>query len=394
MQCHQASGEGRGTLRIALNAAFWSRPDTGSGQYLRRILPALLDLSGGEERFLLVGWGEMGWEAAPPRLDFLQVPVPIAKLGRGLGKLWFEQVSFPQAASSWGADLAHVPYFAPPFFSPGPLVVTIHDLIPLILPEYRSSVRLRGYMKLVSAAARRATHIVADSLSTQRDIVRLLGIPEARVTVVYLAAGGEFQPTTQPEAGEAIQEKYRLQSPYVLYLGGFERRKNLEGLLRAYALARTQYGFPLCLAIAGALPPRTSPLFPDPKRMVKELDLEGSVAFLGWVEEEDKPALYRGAALFVYPSLYEGFGLPVLEAMACGVPVVAAKAGALPEVVGEGGILVNPQNIQSLAEAMGKVLSDGALAGKLATKALEQARSFSWRKAAQETLDIYRAVAG
>ena len=387
-------GEGRETLRIALNAAFWTRPATGSGQYLRRLLPALLDLSGEEERFLLVGWGDSCWEAKPSRLDSLQVRVPMAKLGRNLGKLWFEQVSFPRAVASWEADLAHVPYFAPPLLSPRPLVVTIHDLIPLILPEYRSSVWVRAYMKLVSAAARRATHIIADSLCSRRDIVRLLRIPEARVTVVYLAAGEEFQPATQPEDDEAIQEKYHLESPYILYLGGFDRRKNLDRLLHAYGLARTRYGFPHTLTIAGSLPRSASPLFPDPRVIVQELDLEGSVAFLGWVEEEDKPALYRGAALFVYPSLYEGFGLPVLEAMACGLPVVAAEAGALPEVVGKGGILVNPQDTRALAEAMGKVLSDGTLAGRLAAKALKQARRFSWRKAARETLDIYRAVAG
>jgi glycosyltransferase involved in cell wall biosynthesis len=274
------------------------------------------------------------------------------------------------------------------------VVVTIHDLIPLLFPEYRTGLWVRAYMGLVSAAARRAEHIIADSLCTQRDIVNLLGIPEGRVTVVYLAAGDEFQPAAQDESDGLVRGRYRLEAPYILYLGGFDRRKNLDGLLRAYALARTRYGFPHKLAIAGRLPTVGSPFTPDPRRMAHDLGPEGNVAFLGWVEEEDRAALYRGAALFVFPSLYEGFGLPLLEAMACGVPVVASDAGSLPEVVGEGGVLVNPRDVHSLAEAMGEVLSDGALARELAARALRQAQRFSWHKAARETLDIYRTVLG
>lgn len=313
---------------------------------------------------------------------------------RNLTKLWFEQISFPRACQREEVDVAHVPYFAPPLRPTSPTVVTIHDLIPLILPAYRGSLLVQLYTRLVSAAARRAEAIIADSECSKRDIVRLLGMPPERVHVIYLAGDERFRPVEDVTHLEAIRRKYSLPERYVLYLGGFDQRKNLATLLQAFAHLRKALGDKYQLAIAGELPAQDTPFFPHPRRLAWEVGLEKGVIFIGWVSEEDKPALYSAATLFVFPSLYEGFGLPVLEAMACGTPVIASNAASLTEVVGDGGLLVEPQDVDALAEAMIAVLTDSRLRASLRQRGLEQARRFSWERTARETLGVYREMMG
>jgi len=311
-------------------------------------------------------------------------------LSENLAKLWFEQVIFPRVCQQDGVDVAHVPYFAPPLRPTTPIVVTIHDLIPLILPAYRGPLLVRLYTHLVAAATRRADAIIADSEASKRDIVRLLGIPDERVQVIYLAVDRRFRPITDKAHLEDVRQKYCLPANYILYLGGFDQRKNLATLLKAFKRLTSD----MQLVIAGRLPARDTPFFPDPRRMVREFGLEGRVAFIGWVLEEEKPALYSMAKVFVFPSLYEGFGLPPLEAMACGTPVVASNVSSLPEVVGDAGLLVDPCDAAGLAEAMAALLDDEQLREGLGQKGLEQARRFSWEETARETLKVYRRVIG
>ncbi len=356
-------------MRIGINAFFLKRPETGSGQYTRHLLEALARVEPANE-YILFG----------PAIRDSRFAI------RNLRKLWFEQVSFPRACR--GLDLAHVPYFASPLFPTTPTVVTIHDLIPLILPAYRGSLLVRAYTRLVAAAARRADAVIADSQASKRDIVRLLGIPSPRVHVVYLAADEKFRPVRDEALLGAVRRRYGLSDRYILYLGGFDCRKNVATLLRAFARLRRPAD--LKLAIAGRLPERDTPFFPDPRRLAKELGIEEWVAFIGWVAEEDKPALYSGAVAFVFPSLYEGFGLPPLEAMACGAPVIASDRASLPEVVGQGGLLVDPTDVDGLAAAMERLLTDEGLRAELGERALVQAAKFRWEKTARETLAVYR----
>ncbi len=374
-------------MRIGINALFLDRPETGSGQYTRNLLEALAKGDPTNEYLLFsLGLPPLMFECQPPTSN-IQYPIS------NLAKLWFEQVSFPLACRREGIDLAHAPYFASPLFPTVPTVVTVHDLIPLILPAYRGSLLVRLYTRLVAAAARRAEAIITVSQASERDIVRYLHIPPERVHVTYEAAGEEFQPVEDEAQLAAIRQKYALPQRYLLYLGGFDQRKNLSTLLRAFALLVNKQQ-QARLVIAGKLPGRDSPLFPDPRRLVRELGVEGSVIFTGWVAEEDKPALLSGATAFVFPSLYEGFGLPVVEAMACGTPVIASNRSSLPEVVGKGGILVEPTDVEALAEAMEVLLVDDALRAELRQRALAQAAKFSWEQTALETLAVYRKVIG
>jgi glycosyltransferase involved in cell wall biosynthesis len=367
-------------MRIGVNALFLDRPETGSGQYTRHLLEALAKVDPATE-YLPFSPGP-----APP-IPNTQYPIS------NQAKLWFEQVSFPLACRREGIDLAHVPYFASPLFPTVPTVVTVHDLIPLILPAYRGSPLVRLYTRLVAAAARKAEAIVTVSQASERDIVRYLHIPPDRIHVTYEAAGEAFQPVEDEAQLAAIRRKYALPKRYLLYLGGFDQRKNLSTLLRAFALLVNRQS-QARLVIAGQLSRRDSPLFPDPRRLVRELRVEERVIFTGWVAEEDKPALLSGAVAFVFPSLYEGFGLPAAEALACGTPVLASNRSSLPEVVGEGGVLVEPTDVQALAEAMEMPLIDDALRAELRQRALAQAAKFSWKQAALETLAVYRKVVG
>lgn len=372
-------------MRIGINALFLELPGTGSGQYTRHLLEALAKVDPATEYLLF----------SPGPISNTQYPIS------NWTKLWFEQVAFPLACRRSDLDLAHVPYFASPLFPTVPTVVTIHDLIPLLLPAYRGSLLVRTYTRLVAAAARKAEAIITVSKASKRDIVRHLHIPPERIHVTYEAAGEAFQPVEDEAQLAAIRQKYALPERYLLYLGGFDQRKNLSTLLRAFALLvnkQTHRVLSLSkearLVIAGQLPGRDTPRFPDPRRLVRELGVEERVTFTGWVPEEDKPALLSGATAFVFPSLYEGFGLPPLEAMACGTPVIASNRSSLPEVVGQGGVLVEPTDVEALAGAMEALLTDDALRAELQQKALAQAAKFSWQQTALETLAVYRKVIG
>ena len=293
-------------------------------------------------------------------------------------------------------DVAHVPYFASPLCPAVPTVVTVHDLIPLLLPAYRGSIGVRLYTHLVAAAARRAKLIITDSLAYKNDIVKHLRVPTERVRVIYLAADPACRPVTNKKALAAIHRTYGLPDRYVLYLGGFDQRKNLGALLQAYQRTSTVVGSEAPpLVVAGRLPTADTSLFPDPRRLASELGISQRVIFTGWVAEKDKPALYGGALFFAFLSLYEGFGLMPLEAMSCGTPVLVSRTSSLPEVVGDGGLLVDPDNVDDITQGMIGLLREPELRDQLGKDALAQAAKFDWKRTAKQTLLVYAlAVAG
>jgi glycosyltransferase involved in cell wall biosynthesis len=309
------------------------------------------------------------------------------------GKLRFEQFTFPRLCRELRADVAHVPYWGSPL-SPGvPTVVSILDLIPLLLPEYRGGPLVRAYTGLVKASAQNATRVLTISESSKRDIVQYLGVPESRVRVTYLAADARYSPRRDPVDEAALRRNHPdLPQEYVLYLGGFDVRKNIETLLQVYTWVQDTIGHEYPLVIAGRLPDERSSrddFFRDPRAIMKALEVEDVVHCIGPVAEEDKPALYRGAMAFLYPTRYEGFGLPALEALACGVPVVGSNASSVPEIVGNAGMLVAPDDARSMAGSLIAVVTEYELHKKLSDAAVEQAARFSWEKCARETLQAY-----
>jgi glycosyltransferase involved in cell wall biosynthesis len=382
-------------VRIGINAFYLGAVTTGSGQYINHLIRQLTRL-GDESEYILVQDARYKIQdtgnSHPASCILHPISTPFDSISENLAKLWFEQVSFPRACRGQGVELAHVPYFASPLFPTTPTVVTVHDLIPMLLPAYRGSMLVRLYTLLVAIAAKRADMVLTDSQASKWDIVHLLDIPSERVRVIYLAADDIYQPVLDEHRLTAIRQKYGLPESYLLYLGGFDQRKNVPTLLKAFAqLAKDSRVF---LAVAGRLPEKGSDFFPDPRPIVQELGIEERVVFTGWVPEEDKPAIYSGARALVFPSLYEGFGLPPLEALACGTPVIASNRGSLPEIVGDGGLLLEPDDVEGLAAAMEKLLTDDDLWNDLRRKGLAHAARFSWEKTARETLAVYREVKG
>jgi len=385
-------------MRIAVNAWFWDSPTTGSGQYTRRLVERLAALAPDLE-VVLVAPREETQEARDRKQEArskipascILHPVPCAR--SNLGKVWFEQVAFPRLCRRLGADVAHAPYWAPPIAPPAPTVVTIHDLIPLTLRDYRGGPWVRLYTALVSATAQNAALTLTDSEASRRDIVAYLGLPAERVRVVYLAADEGYTPAPTPDDA-AVRARYGLPERYILYLGGFDVRKNVASALGAYRWAGPVIGEKCPLVIAGRLPERDTPFAPDPRRLARDLGVEPYVRFVGSPSEEDKPTLYRGATALIFPSRYEGFGLPPLEALACGAPVVGSDVSSIPEVVGNAGVLLPPDDVEGMAGALIQLATDDGFRAELSRCALAQAARFSWERAAQETLAAYRDAAG
>jgi len=391
-------------MRVVINGWFWGQTATGSGQYLHHLLAHLAEVAPQHEYILAVPKGIPGARttrrvprttqhvtcATPPAPRIEHVQTPFDRLNLNLAKVWFEQITFPRLCRRLDADVAHVPYWGSPLRPTVPTVVTIHDLIPLLLPAYRGSVLVRLYTRLVAAAAHRAEAVVAVSQATRQDIIAHLSLSPARVWVTYEAAPTCFQ-RAEPAQVEAARGKYGLPEHFFLYLGGFDVRKNVAGLLAAFA--RVVERMPsAALVIAGHLPEKDTSFTPDPRRLARELGIEARVHWTGWVEEADKPALYTAAVAFVFPSCYEGFGLPVLEALACGTPVIASNVSSLPEIVGAAGVLIPPDDVAGLAGAMERLWRDDALRGRLQEKALAQASCFSWQRTAQQTVGVYAEV--
>jgi len=378
-------------MHVALNAYFWDKPNTGSGQYTRQLVSHLRRVA--PEVALSLVYPQLP-DGPPPDDVPDSVGVHLVPLRPGhLGKVLFEQRDFPAACRRLGATLAHVPYFGPPLRSPAPLVVTVHDLTTLLVPEYRRGGRARLYNALVSAAARGAGHVLTDSQASRADILTLLGMAEEKVTAVYLGVGPEYTPRAGNSLVDmAVRRKYDLPDFYILYLGGYETHKNVVTLLQAYTYVAGALGEEYPLLLAGRKPDGASPTFPDYDDLIERAGLGRFVRWIGYVDEADKPLLYRGAEAFVFPSRREGFGLPPLEAMACGTPVVVSDSGSLPEVVGPAGFAIDPDDPRGMAGAIIALVMDEQQAADLRRAGPQQAAQFTWERTARETLEVYKRV--
>lgn len=377
-------------MHLAINAYFWNKPNTGSGQYTRKLVFELNRLVSDLAITLVYprAAGDPGPEKVPAGVSVQVVPIQAGYLA----KVYFEQVLFPRTCRIVGATIAHVPYWGAPLQSPIPVVVTVHDLTTLLMREYRRGLRVRLYNALVSASARQATHVITDSKASQIDIVKELGISQSHITAIYLAADANFDPKPDLLMDMAVNKKYALPEDYVLYLGGFELHKNVTTLLLAYTYVNHALGEAYPLVLAGRKPECTSPKFPDYERYIASLGIRDNVHWPGYIEEDDKPAVLRGASSFVFVSRHEGFGLPPLEAMACGIPVVASNCSSLPEVVGDAAFSIDPDDDRQIAGSIIATIVQEELASEMKQKGLKQAARFSWEKTATETLLIYDKV--
>jgi glycosyltransferase involved in cell wall biosynthesis len=379
---------------VGFDAYFLEHPMTGMGQYATRLWLELVERDDLDARLLLPS-------DAPPLVHDLaggrgvSIGLPAGiRLPSRVRKVWWEQLGVVSAARKADVDLVHVPYFSAPLRQPVPFIVTIHDAIPLVLKQYAGGRVTRGYLKVVGRAARKANLVLTDSRHAAGDIQKHLGIPAERIRPIPLAAGDEFTPargTADELRIDSMRTRLGLTRPFILNVGGFDQRKNLVSLIEAFALARPDLPEDLDLVIVGSPHSGNPHLFPDVRPAVERYDLRERVKLTGFVSEEDKLDLYRAAAAFVFPSMYEGFGLNPLEAMACGTPVISSNLSSLPEVVGDAGLTVDPTP-EALANALARLLNDTALQDDLRQRGLEQASRFSWEETARQTIDAYNDV--
>ena len=259
--------------------------------------------------------------------------------------------------------------------------------MPIVIPPNKYSIKKYFmYRALLPRTIKSADKIIAISHHTKNDIIQHFKIPEDKIKVIHLAANKNYKPL-QGDKINKIKQKYDLNCPFILYVGGLAPNKNVKRLIQAFYKLKKQ-GINHKLILTGVKRWKYKSIF----ETIEKLNLQKDVIFTGYVPDEDLPALYNAADLFVYPSLYEGFGLPPLEAMACGTPVITSNTSSLPEVVGDAGIMVNPYDVDELANKMYEVLTNDGLGEELSKKGLERAKLFSWKKCAEEHLKVYEEV--
>jgi len=306
---------------------------------------------------------------------------------------FWEQLYLPFHTCLRELDLLHSPVSAPPYIKLPSVrtVVTVHDLTFILYPETMKSLARRYWNFFMKRGVQKAGRVIAISQSTKTDLMEYLRIPEEKIRVIPRYPDRRFIEFTEKEdlINSRVREKYRLPDRYILYVGTLEPRKNLVRLIKAYAQVKRDPSITQSLVIAG----KKGWLYDSIFEVVKALHLEDEVIFTGFVDDEDLPALYSQADLFVYPSLYEGFGLPPLEAIVCGTPVLTSNCSSLPEVVGDAGLLVDPKNVDEIAKGILQVLKNRELREELREKGLERAKHFSPQRAIEATIEVYREIA-
>jgi glycosyltransferase involved in cell wall biosynthesis len=378
--------EKRPTIGIDATAAVTQ--GAGIGRYTRELVRALVK-ENEEFRFRL-------FSARPP--EQLPVPEPLPESphvrfrraplsARWLYRIWYRlRLPLPVQIFTGRVDLFHSPDFVlPPVLGDVPTLVTVHDLSFVYYPDTFTPALVNYLNRVVPWSVKRATHVLADSQATKQDLIGLWGVPSDKVTVLYSGVDRRFKQISDRAKIGNVREKYGIgKQPYILAVSTVQPRKNYQMLVRAFKPLAA--GGAPDLVIAGG----RGWLYEKVMAEVKEQELGAKVRFIGFVDDGDLPALYSGASLFAFPSLYEGFGLPLLEAMACGVPVVTSDASSLPEVAGEAAIQLPPQDVGAWTAAMRRLLHDEELRRQLVAAGYRRARRFTWARAAARLQTVYR----
>jgi glycosyltransferase involved in cell wall biosynthesis len=296
--------------------------------------------------------------------------------------------AFSQLVNDLNVDVFHSPHFIYPWFYKGKGVATIHDLIPFKYPKTISFINRIKFILAIKATIRKADRIISVSNNTKKDIVDLLGCNNSKVTTIYEAVDENFRPLPQNEVSETLK-KYRIDFDYFLYVGAYKPHKNIEGLVKAYNSLPDETKDRYKLVVIGKKDDR----FPEVDLLIKKKKLTRHIIQIDNVEEAELVDIYNAAEIFIFPSFYEGFGLPPLEAMSCGTPIIASNTSSLPEILGQNALLIDPYNVNDLTEAIRFLLSDKDLKNNLKDKGLSHIKTFSWQKMAEETLAIYENVA-
>ncbi len=364
------------TLRVLVDAHMIGSRETGNETYVLNLLQELAQLPGIE-----CGAAIASNHVPAGRLKNVEL-VPLHSSGNWSRLLY----TLPGACRSWKADILHVTYVGP-FFAPCPMVVAVHDVAFKRYSQFFSPRDRLLFATLLPITLRRASAVTTISQHAKQEILDAYPFLAGKVHVTLPAPSILFQPIDEADALQAVLARYGIRREFILAVGNLQPRKNLLRLINAFASIRRQVES-LQLVIAGKAQWKSSMVYAE----VERLGLERDVIFTGYVPDEDLVLLYNAAKIFVYPSIYEGFGLPILEAMACGTPVVASNTSSMPEVAGDAALLIDPYQEKQIEGAIQQILSDPELASSLSQKGLKRARQFSWHRTALEMAEVYQAV--
>lgn len=354
---------------------------SGIGTYTENLLKNLLDID--KENQYQIFWSGDGYE------EYKKSNTNIVMCSKKYQR-YFQESFFPENIKAEKVDIYHVPQNGIGLNTETTCakVVTIHDLIPYIMPETVGRGYLVKFLKEMPYIMEAASGILTVSEFSKRDILRFFPMDESKICVTPLAADKKYKPMNKEKARLYIKEKYKVNNPFLLYVGGFSERKNVRMLINSFARLVPHMDKEYNLVIVGSYRDESQSLV----KLVHELNMDRYIKFTGFAPDEDLSIYYNACEVFVYPSTYEGFGLPPLEAMSCGTPVITSNTTSIPEVVGDSGILINPYSDDELQKSMELILESDILRKELIVKSLERSREFSWRKTAEKTLEFYRNV--
>ena len=371
-------------MRIGLDATALPPKPVGAGRYIVRLVRSLAALNTENELVIFVQDNRRPLIDSPSIENIRWVETPEISPARRL--LW-EQTALPRLARQAGIDLLHSPHYTRPLDLPCASVVTFHDMTFFLYPELHTRAKRLFFPWMMRMSAHRAEAIIANSESTRRDAMQILHIPADKIFTVTLGIGEEFRRITDLGLLEDCRQRYDLPQDFFLYVGLVEPRKNLPLLLSAYARL-AQVEDPPPLVVVG----RIGWMVEDVFRQIESLQLKNRVKFTGYIPDQDLPLVYNLAQILLYPSRYEGFGFPPLEAMACGTPVITTAVSAMQDQVGEAGLLVPPQDETALFEAMRRLMHDRPLRDDLSNHGRQQAKLYTWDQTALKTLQVYQQV--
>ena len=367
-------------MRIGIDARMVKK--TGIGEYLKNLIIELSKIDKKNRYIIFLNRKDLeDCKIKQPNFEIEIVKSAVFTLT--------EQIEMFFKVHSRKLDIFHSPHFVVPILCSCKTMVTIHDLILNLFPNEIGSRRARIYYNFMMASAlKKANKIITVSNNTKKDITDFFEVPQEKIKVIYEAASSQYRPIIGRELIREINQKFNIAQEFLLYVGLKKPHKNLIRLIKSFEILRKKRKVDVKLVIVGKMDPR----YTEIACLVGKLGLEKEVIFTGYISNDDLILLYNAARAFVFPSLYEGFGLPPLESMACGVPVVSSNAGSLVEVLGDAALVFNPLDINDMADKMYQIISDEGLREEIIEKGLKRVKKFSWEKCAEETLRVYKEV--
>lgn len=371
-------------MRIAIDARM-GHTRVGIGVYVRSLLNGLAKIDKIDNYYIILNKNKKE-NFVPIQDNFHKIYTGVTYSDYLRRDLW-EQGYLPWKLYKNKVDIYHGPCHSLPIFAKIKMIITIHDMMSF-KREYFKPISRSRVQNLIKISAKRAQKIITISENSKMDIIRILKMPEDKIKVIYNGVDSEYKQVNDKSRLDSIKEKYGINRKFIQYIGSLKASKNIPRLIEAYSRLPESILRKYALVITGGKGWKSKEIF----FRVKALCLENNVVFTDFVDDNDLPLLLNAATLLVFPSLYEGFGIPPLEAMSCGIPVIASNASSIPEVVGDAALLFDPYNVEEMTETMYRVLIDKQLRDKLIKRGFEHVKQFSWENSARETLQVYKEV--